>query len=161
MVSTGRIAFFVLAAPVRAFPPLRSPALVARTTQVRASSFGFGGRDPQKLAKEGQEVFEEAVTIVRDVGLQAAIRRTMRGQRALLETSLELLRELPSTSGGSPLEALQSSVQIGQQLVNGDVSGLEKYLKALPPELAPRTLRKLFERLGATYIKLVQFVYVC
>lgn len=161
MVSTGRLAFFVLAAPVQAFAPLRSAALVARTTQVRASSFGFGGRDPEKLAKESQEVFEEAVTIVRDVGLQAAIRRTIRGQRALLETSLELLRELPSTNGGSPLEALQSSVQIGQQLLNGDGSGLEAYLKALPPELAPRTLRKLFERLGATYIKLVLCLHRC
>jgi hypothetical protein len=155
MVSSGRLAVFVFAAPVRAFAPLRSHAVVSRATQARASSFGFGGRDPQKLAQEGQKVFEEAATIVQDVGLQATIRRTVRGQRALFETSLELLRDLPSTSGGSPAEALQSSVRIGQQLLSGDASGLENYLNSLPPELAPRTLRKLFERLGATYIKLV------
>jgi aarF domain-containing kinase len=32
------------------------------------------------------------------------------------------------------------------------------YLGSLPKELAPRTLRKLFERLGSTYIKLGQFI---
>lgn len=158
MVSTGRLVALVLAAPAAAFVPLRRQRLCPfGLKSTRPSSFGFGGRDPQKLAEEGQVVFTDAVNIVRDVGLQATIRRTLLGQRALVETSLEFLRDLPS-SRGSPFEALQSSVQIGQQLLNGDASGLEKYLKSLPPELAPRTLRKLFERLGATYIKLGQFI---
>jgi hypothetical protein len=152
MVSTGRLAALVLVAPATAFAPLRRPL---RDIATRASSFGFGGRDPQKIAKQGQDLIAEATSIVRDVGLKATIRRTLLGQRALVETSLELLRELPTSRSTSPFESLQSSVQIGQQLLNGDASGLEIYLKSLPPELAPRTLRRLFERLGATYIKLV------
>jgi len=40
----------------------------------------------------------------------------------------------------------------------GDSKALEAYLAGLPKDLAPRTLRRLFERLGATYVKLGQFI---
>jgi aarF domain-containing kinase len=94
--------------------------------------------------REGRSTAEDALQVLQETGPEAVIRRTLEGQRALFETSLELAQELPTppvlVPGTDPSEAIAD------------------YVKQLPPELAPRTLRKLFERLGATYLKLGQFI---
>jgi len=111
------------------------------------ASTGVPGGPPQdvnKLIEEGRTVFREALDIVNEVGIETTFRRTLVGQQALVKTALELARELPPTSLPPPGTQPDAFVR--------------SYLEALPPELAPRTLRKLFERLGATYIKLGQFI---
>lgn len=97
------------------------------------------------LVREGREVLLEALGIVQEVGLESTVRRTLVGQRAVLETALELARELPRAPFPPPAGLTVERL-------------LRDYIGQLPPELAPRTLRKLFERLGATYVKLGQFI---
>lgn len=98
-----------------------------------------------ELVREGREVLQEALGIVQEVGLESTLRRTLIGQRAFLETALELSRELPRAPFPPPLGMTVEQL-------------LRDYVGKLPPELAPRTLRRLFERLGATYVKLGQFI---
>ncbi|KAJ1627176.1 ABC1 family-domain-containing protein [Pavlovales sp. CCMP2436] len=101
--------------------------------------------DGQQLLQEGREVLLEALGIVREVGLESTVRRTLVGQQAVLQTALELARELPRAAFPPP-----AGMTLDRFLLD--------YIGQLPPELAPRTLRKLFERLGATYVKLGQFI---
>lgn len=114
------------AATMSSLPPPRVPAL-------------------DDIVREGREVVREALGIVREVGLESTVRRTIVGQRAFVATALELARELPRAPFPPPAGMSIDSL-------------LRDYIGQLPPELAPRTLRKLFERLGATYIKLGQFI---
>jgi len=102
-------------------------------------------KDLNQLIEEGRTVFQEAVSIVNEVGFDATVRRTLVGQQAIIQTALELAQELPRiTSPPAPGTQLDEWVR--------------SYLEQVPPELVPRTLRKLFERLGATYVKLGQFI---
>lgn len=98
-----------------------------------------------ELVREGREVMLEALGIVQEVGIESTVRRTLVGQRAVLATALELARELPRAPFPPP-----PGITLDQLLSD--------YVGQLPAELAPRTLRRLFERLGATYIKLGQFI---
>ena len=128
-----------------------------------ASSFGTstgpigGGRSPDKLLTDAQDVLTDAVKIAQDVGLQTTLRRTIRGQRAILQTAVELAQELPRPAGSLPFPFPPSPPA---ELLSGKplAEAIPAYLATLPKDLAPRTLRKLFERLGATYVKLGQFV---
>ena len=118
-----------------------------------ASSFGRRGSQKEgdvtrKVLEQGRKIAEDALGIAQEVGVETTLRRTIRAQRAVLDTALELSRELPRSGTFSFPPAAGESPQ---QLV-------VRYLETLPPELAPRTLRRLFERLGATYIKLGQFI---
>ena len=63
---------------------------------------------------------------------------------------MELSQELPLPQVPLP--------RIGASFEELFVEPVVTYLQALPKELAPKTLRKLFERLGSTYIKLGQFI---
>jgi len=148
-----------------------------RSTTIRmvgTSSFGngnfggmFGGQKPSKVLKRGQEVLKETAAIIVDVGVEATVRRTLIGQKALFDTSLELLRELPaptttgggvgSSSAGAAARAFEL-LSLPRKLLEGDTEFLTQYVASLPADVAPRTLRKLFERLGATYVKLGQFI---
>jgi aarF domain-containing kinase len=107
-------------------------------------------RDPTKVLEQGRIIAEDALSIAQEVGFGATLRRTIRAQQALLSTAVELSRELPLSAPPSP-SSFPPSAATPQALV-------ESYLETLPPELAPRVLRRLFERLGATYIKLGQFI---
>ena len=122
----------------------------------------FGMRDPAKMLGSARDLASEAAKIVKEVGPGATLRRTLKGQRALLETGLDLLRELPRPGSPGADAASAVALDIPRLLLAGDsasaAKAIERYLAALPKDLAPRTLRKLFERLGATYIKLGQFV---
>lgn len=120
----------------------------------------FGaGRDPDILLKSGQALAAETLKIAQDVGWGAVARRTLVGQRALLDSSLELLRELPTVlsssraGGAKSAPTLLEALELPRRVLNGDAAALGSFLEALPRDLAPRTLRRLFERLGATYIK--------
>lgn len=151
--SSPRRLFFFLAAGqclIRPATPLVRPPVWRMVnsfgTSAGGSSSPFGPRDPQELLNGGRELLTDALRVANDVGLRTTMRRTLVGQRALLETGLELARELPLAS--LPLPVAGQPVE----------ESLRKLLEALPPELAPRTLRKLFERLGATYVKLGQFI---
>lgn len=124
--------------------------IVSPSSPLSSSSFSSGmtgGREPQKLFEEGRKVTEDALQVAREVGLRATVQRTVIGQRAIVETALELARELPignipfRSVAGKPFEET-----------------VQEFVTSLPPELAPKTLRRLFERLGATYVKLGQFI---
>lgn len=101
-------------------------------------------RTPEDFVREASTVLEETLEVVRDVGLESTVKRTLVGQRAFLATALELSRELPLPTPLTPGARADE--------------WLTSYFTSLPSELAPRTLRKLFERLGATYVKLGQFI---
>jgi aarF domain-containing kinase len=123
-------------------------AAVAMSSSFPPPSAAAGAAPPpslDELVREGREVLLEALGIVQEVGLESTMRRTLVGQRAFLTTALELARELPRAPLPPPPGMTMDAF-------------LTNYLSQLPPELAPRTLRKLFERLGATYVKLGQFI---
>lgn len=129
-ITTNQRSFIVWSSPSSSFP----------------NDFS-GGRGTQELLDEGRIMAEDVLGVVREVGLRATVQRTAIGQRALAETALELARELPirdipfTSIVGKPFEET-----------------VREFIVSLPPELAPRTLRRLFERLGATYVKLGQFI---
>jgi len=108
---------------------------VGATTATRKNR---AARDPNQLAKEGRELLQEVLKVVRETGVQTSVRRGIQASRAAAVTAVEVARELrKTTSPGDSLESLRSSVQ------SLDYPGI---------------LRRLFERLGATYIKLGQFI---
>jgi aarF domain-containing kinase len=75
-------------------------------------------------------LIKDVIQAVAEAGPRAGPRRTFQAQRAFLETAREFLPQLLSSS---PQDARIAT-------------------------LAPKVLRTLFERLGATYIKLGQFI---
>ena len=118
------------------------------------SGGGLGGNDARRQQRDLSSVLEssrniaiDSLGIAQEVGLETTFRRTAVAQQALLMTLLELSREFPLQTFSLP-RPTRGSLQ----------ATIEEYLQNLPPELAPKTLRRLFERLGATYIKLGQFI---
>jgi len=94
----------------------------------------FGDRrTTQEIAAEGRELVEEGLKTIAQTPPRIGLSRTLQGARAALLTA----RDVAQTFQGRRLSDITT--------------------KDLEEEL-PRTLRKLFERLGPTYIKLGQFI---
>ena len=158
-MKTRIIILAIFLGPCFSFAPQRRGLRVS--TKQWSSPFGPSRfTDPQKLFNEGTVVAQEAAAIVQDVGFGATFRRTVKGQRAIIETAADFLRE--AAGGGDSSPSISKVVELTRHLLSGDATRsaelLKGYLQSLPKDLAPRTLRKLFERLGATYIKLGQFI---
>jgi aarF domain-containing kinase len=83
---------------------------------------------------------EESLQVAREVGPRAGIARTLSATRAVAETSRDVLRELAE---------YQRAVQAG-----GDAGEVSPFTT----QRLARTLRVFFERMGATYLKLGQFI---
>mmetsp|Transcript_27850 Transcript_27850/g.83470 ORF Transcript_27850/g.83470 Transcript_27850/m.83470 type:complete len:537 (+) Transcript_27850:3-1613(+) len=134
-------------------PPLRRASV--RLAAAPVSSDGL----PQRL----QKLADDALRVARETGPRAAVSRTVQGQRAVLETLLELRGELPAPP---PPATVLEAVRAGQQDLEKGGSGATAFAKPLlawaeenvPPSLLPKVARSLCERLGATYVKLGQFV---
>lgn len=152
--------------------------LTARLALLTAGVAALTGRQPprpattvlraapvsqQNLLQRLQGVAGDAVQVARETGPRAAAARTVQGQRAVIETLLELRKDLPAPPPPATLlKAAQDAQKASQS--NGDAATafaaplLAWAEENVPPELAPRIARKLAERLGATYVKLGQFV---
>ncbi|KAJ8605390.1 hypothetical protein CTAYLR_002411 [Chrysophaeum taylorii] len=105
-------------------------------------------------ASRVRSLVEDAVRVARETGPRATIRRTVEGQRAVVETAFEVARELPA----APLAAA-TVVRVAQEVVaSGSLRPLGGLLEEVPAETGPRFARRLFERLGATYVKIGQFI---
>jgi aarF domain-containing kinase len=112
-------------------PVVKSPPALHMTFN-NPSSSSTKKRVKKTLADRSQE---EGISLVRDV-IQAAVdagpragpRRTLQAYRAFASTAAEFLPKLAANSGASASDSL------------------------------PQILRTLFERLGATYVKLGQFI---
>ena len=99
---------------------------------------------------------EETLRVAVETGPRAGIRRTLAGQRAVIETLLELRDELPAPP---PAETVMKAVSAGQKAsAVGDGSGaagaflepLVEWSKAnVPPELAPKLARNRAPTSGA------------
>ena len=159
------VGFVAGAARRRAAPAwIMSASEGAAAAPRAAASRSFAqSRTPDELVAGAQKLALEGFELARATGARAAVQRTLTAQRALLETALELARDLPSPP---PLRALVAAASRAGAAAtaappgaaDADAEAFAAWLAALPPELAPRTLRKLFERLGATYVKLGQFI---
>ena len=109
-----------------------------------------------------RELIEETSRVARETGPRATIQRTLEGQRALIETFVELRRELPVPPSLALVsswitDASRASESERQGLFLSKVTNWAAE-KNIDPILLPKFLRKLFERLGATYVKVGQFV---
>lgn len=94
----------------------------------------FGDRrTTQEIVAEGRELVEEGMKTIMQTPPRMGLTRTLQGVRAGLLTARDIARSFQ-----------------GRRLQDVTREDLEKEL--------PRTLRKLFERLGPTYIKLGQFI---
>jgi aarF domain-containing kinase len=132
-------------------------------TLLHASSVSTLSSPSQDLFQRLQGAAEDAIKVAQETGPRAAFARTVQGQRAVLETLLELRTELPAPP---PPETVVKATQDAQKAAQngGDAATafatplLEWGRENVPPELAPRIARKLAEKLGATYVKLGQFV---
>jgi len=89
--------------------------------------------------QEAQKLLEDILGVVRSAGIEAGAVRGLQALRATLVTALEA-----ANSG-----ELQEAVQTIQRLANGE--------RVDDAPLA-RLLRKLFQKLGSTYVKLGQFI---
>lgn len=143
----------------RAFVTVRTPSLRRTPSQLVAVSMSTTNAQDRRSNTRGIEslkkwraLADDAVRVALETGPRAAVRRTLEGQRAVLETSLELANELPSPPSPQTLLQLASSKE-------GLARGLVAWAREnVPEELAPKFVRLLFERLGATYVKVGQFV---
>eukprot|EP00633_Aureoumbra_lagunensis_P001830 CAMPEP_0197291122 /NCGR_PEP_ID=MMETSP0890-20130614/11678_1 /TAXON_ID=44058 ORGANISM="Aureoumbra lagunensis, Strain CCMP1510" /NCGR_SAMPLE_ID=MMETSP0890 /ASSEMBLY_ACC=CAM_ASM_000533 /LENGTH=550 /DNA_ID=CAMNT_0042763711 /DNA_START=74 /DNA_END=1726 /DNA_ORIENTATION=+ len=112
-----------------------------------------------------QELVSEALRVARETGLRATVARTIEGQRAIVSTLIELQQELPSPPTidearrmvNVATEARRGGESVGVSAARAIMEWIEERPETLET-LGPRFLRKLFERLGATYIKLAQFI---
>lgn len=97
-------------------------------------------REPTE--QEAQRLVKDILEVVRGAGPQAGAVRTFQAARAAAVTTAQILRQ-----GEAPalLEAMSSFMAGSWQGKSQD-------------ELVARILRRLFENLGATYIKLGQFI---
>ncbi|CAM9511939.1 unnamed protein product [Pylaiella littoralis] len=125
----------------------------------------YKGRPTAEVAKDVRELLDEALKIFRDAGPQVVGARGIRASRAVLLTLSDVVRDwregkllrpksdraadpapaapAPASGAGAGVAAAAAAALSGQEL---------------DPAGAARALRLLFERLGATYIKLGQFI---
>lgn len=89
-------------------------------------------RTPEEIAKEARELIEVGLQLLAQTPPEVGIRRTLVGVQAILRTTRDLVQKFQGRGRAPTAEELL--------------------------EEAPETLRTLFGRLGATYIKLGQFV---
>ncbi|KAH8061114.1 hypothetical protein JL722_4411 [Aureococcus anophagefferens] len=140
--------------------PLRSSPL-STTTTTTPSDAAAPAFDASAFLAGAQTLAAEAARIAQETGPRAAAARTFQGQRAVVDTLVELSSELPSPPPAATLvEAATAAQRAGG---DGAAAAFAEPLLAwarenVPPELAPRFARKFSERLGATYVKLGQFV---
>ena len=140
--------------------PLRSSPL-SMTTTTTAGDAAAPAVDASAFLAGAQTLAAEAARIAQETGPRAAAARTFQGQRAVVDTLVELSSELPSPPPAATLvEAATAAQRAGG---DGAAAAFAEPLLAwarenVPPELAPRFARKFGERLGATYVKLGQFV---
>ncbi|CAM9854304.1 unnamed protein product [Scytosiphon promiscuus] len=126
----------------------------------------YKGRPAADVAKDVRELLDEALQIFRDAGPQVVSARGFRAGRAVFMTLTDvvrdwregkLLRPKSDAAGGvstAPAQAPAGTDSGGvAAAAAAALSGQE-----LDPAGAARALRLLFERLGATYIKLGQFI---
>ncbi|CAN0240112.1 unnamed protein product [Ascophyllum nodosum] len=130
-------------------PPLarhRSTSLSPRDVHVILSSTNANPRDgprtreeekrrtPREIADEGRAFFETALDVISDTGVRTGALRSTQAARATVATALDVALDVLGgvRDGSGAVEALQKS--------------------------PPAVLRKLCERMGATYIKVGQFV---
>jgi aarF domain-containing kinase len=117
---------------------------------------------PAPFAERARTLVDDAVRVARETGARPVISRTVQGQRAVLETLLELNSELPRPPPASTvLEAVRAGA--GARDSSAAAAAFAEPLGAwarenVPPELLPKVARRLCEKLGATYVKLGQFV---
>jgi len=97
----------------------------------RLKPFG-DNRTPEEFLKDGQKLVEDGFQLAMETPPQVGLRRTLQATRAVLTTGAELLQKFQGIGRAPTTDELLAEV--------------------------PSTLRRLFELLGATYIKLGQFV---
>ncbi|CAM9679486.1 unnamed protein product, partial [Ectocarpus sp. 6 AP-2014] len=134
----------------------------------------YKGRPAAEVAKDVRELLDEALKIFRDAGPQVVGARGFRASRAVLLTLTDLVRDWrggkllrPKSEGGGGDAATAPSPAAAPPAA-GPAAGAGRGVAAaaaaalsgqeLDPAGAARALRLLFERLGATYIKLGQFI---
>jgi len=146
-----------------------------------SSSRRQGGKRERSLdevAKEAQDITREALEIVMNTGVDVALQRGLKASQAGVITALEVIREMAasanSTSGSPSSSSTASSLpeplrSIVPPQVAAALPDLSKLNQIDPSKLdaatllssiphSPQALRRLFERLGSTYIKLGQFI---
>ncbi|CAN0264296.1 unnamed protein product [Ectocarpus fasciculatus] len=129
----------------------------------------YKGRPAAEVAKDVRELLDEALKIFRDAGPQAVGVRGFRASRAVLLTLTDVVRDWrggkllrPKSDGGGGDAATAASpaappvAEAGGGVAAAAAAALSG--QELDPAGAARALRLLFERLGATYIKLGQFI---
>eukprot|EP00929_Paragymnodinium_shiwhaense_P087281 TRINITY_DN47512_c0_g1_i1.p1 TRINITY_DN47512_c0_g1~~TRINITY_DN47512_c0_g1_i1.p1 ORF type:complete len:655 (-),score=168.37 TRINITY_DN47512_c0_g1_i1:200-2164(-) len=120
----------------------------------RGSSFSSdGGRSASSRQEEARRLFRDILEVVQSAGVTAGAVRSVQAARAVAQTAADLFRE-----GDAPklFQSLQALV-LGVPPSRGDAAS-RKAEAAESDATVAQWLRRLFERLGPTYIKLGQFI---
>ncbi|CAK9074367.1 unnamed protein product [Durusdinium trenchii] len=133
---------------------------------VEISEASFSTREnPERRQKEAQQLLEDLdiLDVVRSAGVEAGAVRGLQALRAAVQTAVEAARDGELQEALETIQRLQDAFEVPLHLTD---DGLSIYL--MVPELcdgkvddAPlaRLLRKLFQKLGSTYVtKLGQFI---
>jgi len=97
----------------------------------RIKPFG-DNRTPEQLLEDGQKLVQDGLKLAMETPPDVGLKRTLQASRAVLKTGSELLLKYQGIGRAPTTDEMLAEV--------------------------PATLRRLFELLGATYIKLGQFV---
>ncbi|CEM03260.1 unnamed protein product [Vitrella brassicaformis CCMP3155] len=158
--------------PPTSITTARSPSLEKAAAEVRerreapqsqSASVPSSSSAPQRtigeFAREGGEVLRDAVNLALTTGLRPGIFRTIQASTAAAATAVEfaqdVINQMPSSSSAASASTTARPADTSRGAAEAILSS-----QALSVALAstPKALRKLFERLGATYVKLGQFI---
>ncbi|CAM9539974.1 unnamed protein product, partial [Discosporangium mesarthrocarpum] len=102
-------------------------------------------RPSAQIRKELQGLLEEFLELVRAAGPEVGVRRTLQATRAVILTLRDLYSDWRMDRLTRPRAGGVGSTDLREA-------------RELDPSGVARALRGLFERMGATYIKLAQFI---
>ncbi|KAH8062949.1 hypothetical protein JL721_8564 [Aureococcus anophagefferens] len=139
--------------------PLRSSPL-STTTTTTPSDAAAPAFDASAFLAGAQTLAAEAARIAQETGPRAAAARTFRASARSSTRSSSCRASSVAAAAATLVEAATAAQRAGG---DGAAAAFAEPLLAwarenVPPELAPRFARKFSERLGATYVKLGQFV---
>ena len=146
------------------FSARRSTAFLRTTARGRApTAVRAAPVSTPDLSERLRSLAEDATRVARETGARAVAARTVQGQRAIVETLLELRNDLPAPPPPSTLLDAARAASAARSSGGDAAAAFAKPLlewgeKNVPEELFPRIFRKMSEKLGATYVKLGQFV---
>ncbi|CAM9685041.1 unnamed protein product [Chrysoparadoxa australica] len=117
---------------------------------VRSPKRGLFERPTSEVQREVVDLIREIGQVTRSSGPQVNLQRGVQATVAVLKTGADLLRDIRAKA--------RDGQDIKGERRGFGLRGMQDGVRSMEKEDIARTLRVLFERMGATYIKLGQFI---